>query len=57
MMGYRALIVMKMNHFFPLHHHPRMFLVPHLKQRLLRLLPSPQQQYRHHGLRGEVISE
>jgi hypothetical protein len=29
-----------------------MFLVPHLKQRLLRLLPSPQQQYRHHGLRG-----
>jgi hypothetical protein len=26
--------------------------LPHLKQRLLRLLPSPQQHWRHHGLRG-----
>jgi hypothetical protein len=29
-----------------------LFLLPHLKQRLLRLLPPPQQQLRHHGLRG-----
>jgi hypothetical protein len=26
-----------------LHHHPSMFLLLHLKQRLLRLLPPPQQ--------------
>jgi hypothetical protein len=26
-----------------LHHHPSMFLLSHLKQRLLRLLPPPQQ--------------
>jgi hypothetical protein len=31
---------------------PSMFLLPHLKQRLLKLLPLPQQQWRHHGLRG-----
>jgi hypothetical protein len=34
---------MKMNHYFPLYHHPSLFLLPHLKQRLLRLLPPPQQ--------------
>jgi hypothetical protein len=39
--GYRASTVMKMNHYFPLHHHPSLFLLPHLKQRLLRLLPLP----------------
>jgi hypothetical protein len=26
---------------FLLHHHPSLFLLPHLKQRLLRLLPLP----------------
>jgi hypothetical protein len=29
-----------------------LFLLPHLKQRLLRLLPLLQQQWRHHRLRG-----
>jgi hypothetical protein len=52
MRDYRALTVMKMNHYFPLYHHLSMFLLPHLKQRLLTLLPPPQQQWRHHGLRG-----
>jgi hypothetical protein len=52
MRDYRALTVIKMNHYFYLHHHPSMFLLPHLKQRLLRLPPPPQQQWRHHGLRG-----
>jgi hypothetical protein len=31
-----------MNHYFPLHHHSSMFLLSHLKQRVLRLLPPPQ---------------
>jgi hypothetical protein len=31
---------------------PRLFLLPHLKQRLLRLPPPPQQQWRCHRLRG-----
>jgi hypothetical protein len=52
MRDYRASTVMKMNHYFHLHHHPSLFLLPHLKQRLLRLPPPPQQQRRHHGLRG-----
>jgi hypothetical protein len=43
---------MKMNHYFHLHQHSSLFLLPHLKQRLLRLLPLPQQQCRHHELRG-----
>jgi hypothetical protein len=30
-------------HYFPLHRHQSLFLLPHLKQRLLRLLPPPQQ--------------
>jgi hypothetical protein len=30
-------------HYFPLHRHPSLFLLPHLKQRLHRLLPPPQQ--------------
>jgi hypothetical protein len=34
------------------HHHLSLFLLPHLKQRLLRLLPLPQQQWRRHVLRG-----
>jgi hypothetical protein len=37
-----ASMVMKMNHYFFLHHHPSLFLLSHLKQRLLRLLPLPQ---------------
>jgi hypothetical protein len=45
-------MMMKMNHYFPLHPHLSLFLIPHLKQRLLRLLPPPQQQWRRHGLRG-----
>jgi hypothetical protein len=35
-----------------LHHHPSLFLLSNLKQRVLRLLPLPQQQWRHHGLWG-----
>jgi hypothetical protein len=34
-----------------LHYHSSLFLLPHLKQRLLMLLPLPQWQWRHHGLR------
>jgi hypothetical protein len=52
MRNYRALTVMKMNHYFLLHHHPSFFLFPHLKQRLLGLLPLPQQWWRRHRLRG-----
>jgi hypothetical protein len=52
MRDYRVSTVIKMNHYFYLHHHPSMFLLPHLKQRLL-MLPSPlQQQWMRHGLRG-----
>jgi hypothetical protein len=54
-MDYRASTVIKMNHYFLLHHHPSMFLLSHLKQRLLRLLPLPQQQWRHHGLSGRLF--
>jgi hypothetical protein len=52
MRNYKASMVMKMNHYFLLHHHLSLFLLPHMKQRLLRLLPLPQQQWRHHELRG-----
>jgi hypothetical protein len=34
---YRALTVMNMNHYFLLHHHMCLFLLPHLKQMLLRI--------------------
>jgi hypothetical protein len=34
---------------------PKQFLLPHLKQRLLRLPPPPQQQWRHHGLMGDHL--
>jgi hypothetical protein len=39
---------------FPLHklHHLGLFLLPHLKQRLLKLLSLLQQEYRRQGLRG-----
>jgi hypothetical protein len=40
------------DHYFLLHHHLSLFLLPHLKQRLLRLLPLTQLQWRRHGLRG-----
>jgi hypothetical protein len=33
---------------------PSLFMLPHLKQRLLRLLPLPQQEWRRHGLRGRL---
>jgi hypothetical protein len=33
--GLQASMMMKMNHYFHLHHHPSLFLFPHLKQRLL----------------------
>jgi hypothetical protein len=56
MRDYRVLTVMKMNNYFPLHHHPSLFLLSHLKQRLLRLLAPPQQQWRRHGLRGRSSS-
>jgi hypothetical protein len=52
MRNYRASTVMRMIHYVLLHHHPSMFLLSHLKQRLLRLLPLAQQQWRRHGLRG-----
>jgi hypothetical protein len=53
MRNYRALRVMKIN-ISLLHqlHHVGLFLLLHLKQRLLKLLPLPQQEYRHQGLRG-----
>jgi hypothetical protein len=38
--------------YFHIHHHPSLFLLSHLKQRLLRLSPPPQQQQRRHGLSG-----
>jgi hypothetical protein len=34
----------------PSTHHPSLFLLPHSKQRLIRLLSLPQQQWRCHGL-------
>jgi hypothetical protein len=37
---------------FHLHYHLILFLLPHLKQRLLRLLPLSQQQWTRHELRG-----
>jgi hypothetical protein len=52
MRDYRASMVMKMNLYFHLHHHPSMFLLPHFKQRLLMLPPPLQQQWRRHRLRG-----
>jgi hypothetical protein len=55
MRDYRASTMMKMNHYFYLHHHPSLFLHLHLKQRLLRLPPPPQQQWRRHGLMGEIV--
>jgi hypothetical protein len=56
MRDYRASTVMKIRHYFHLHHHPSLFLLPYLKQRLLRLPPPPQQQRRCHGLRGRSSS-
>jgi hypothetical protein len=41
MRDYRASMVIKMNHYFILQHHPSLLLLPHLKQRLLRLLTLP----------------
>jgi hypothetical protein len=32
-------------------HQLGMFLLPHLKQGLLKLLPLPQQEYRHQGMK------
>jgi hypothetical protein len=52
MRNYRVSTVMKMNHYFHLYHHLSLFLLPHLKQRLLMLPPPLQQQWRRHGLRG-----
>jgi hypothetical protein len=52
MRDYRASTVMKMNHYFHLHHNLSLFLLPHLKQRLLMLPPPLQQQWRRHRLRG-----
>jgi hypothetical protein len=52
MRNYKTLMMMKMNYYLLLHHHPSLFLLSQLKQRLLMLLPLPQQQWRCHGLRG-----
>jgi hypothetical protein len=43
MRDYKTLTMMKMNYYFYLHYHLSLFLLPHLKQRLLRLPPPPQQ--------------
>jgi hypothetical protein len=51
MRSYRTSTVIKMNHYFHLYHHPSLFLLEYLKQRHLRLLPLPQQQWRCHELR------
>jgi transposase InsO family protein len=42
------------DHYIILHHHPSVFFLLHLKQRLLRLLHLPQQEWRCHGLRGRL---
>jgi hypothetical protein len=55
MRDYRVLTVIKMNHYILLHHHPSIFLLSHLKQGLLRLLPLSQQQWRHHRFRGDPL--
>jgi hypothetical protein len=52
MRNYMASTVMKIIYYVLLHHHPSMFLLSHLKHRLLRLLSFSLQQWRHHGLRG-----
>jgi hypothetical protein len=52
--GHMASTVMKMNHYFHLYHHSSLFLLPHLKQSLLKLPPPPQQQWRHHRLMGRL---
>jgi hypothetical protein len=53
MRNYRAFRVMKMNILLLRQlHHLGMFLLPHLKQILLKLLPLPQQEYMRQGLRG-----
>jgi hypothetical protein len=52
MRNYRTSTVMKMIHYVLLHHHMSLFLLPHFKQRLLKLLPPTQQQWTCHGLRG-----
>jgi hypothetical protein len=56
MRNYRASTVVKIIHYVLLHHHPSLFLLSHLKLRLLRLLPHPQQQLRRHRLRGRSSS-
>jgi hypothetical protein len=54
----RASTVMKMNYYFHLHHHPSLFLLPHLKQRLIMLPPPLQQQCRLWSqVEGEIVSE
>jgi hypothetical protein len=43
MRDYRVSTVMRMIHYFLLYHYLSLFLLPHLKQRLLSLLPLPHQ--------------
>jgi hypothetical protein len=58
MRNYRALTVIKMNHYFLLHYHPSLFLLPHLNQRLLMLLTnSSTAAVEVSRLEGEIISE
>jgi hypothetical protein len=57
MRDYRASTVMKMNHYFHLHDHPSLFLLPHLKQRLLRLPTSSTVAAEASRVEGEIISE
>jgi hypothetical protein len=53
MRNYRASRVMKMNISLMCQlHHLGIFLLPHLKKRLLKLLPLPQLEYKRQGFRG-----
>jgi hypothetical protein len=55
MRDYKAMMVMKMNHYFHLHHHPSLFLLSHLKQRLLRLPPSSTAAVEASRVQGEIV--
>jgi hypothetical protein len=57
MRDYRASTVMKMNHYYHLHHHPSLFLFPHLKQRLLMLPTSSTAAVEASRVEGEIVSE
>jgi hypothetical protein len=57
MRNYRGSTVMNMNHYFLLHHHLSLIMLPHLKQRLLNLLPLPTAAMEASEVEGEIIFE